>query len=137
MRRLRFLLRFIGVAQGALGVLFVLAPTSAATLFDLHPSEPGWVDWLFVTMGARYLGYAYGMFVAAADPLRNRSWIDSMIVIQALDWVGTLVFLATGDVSLRNVTSAAFLPVIFVAGLLWWHPRRWASARPSHGATEG
>ncbi|MGH9284396.1 MAG: hypothetical protein ACRD0M_01795, partial [Acidimicrobiales bacterium] len=65
------------------------------------------------------------------------SWIDSMIVIQALDWVGTLVFLATGDVSLRNVTSAAFLPVIFVAGLLWWHPRRWASARPSHGATEG
>lgn len=81
-------------------------------------------------MGGRFRGYAFGMFVAAGDPEGNRSWIDSMIVVQALDWIGTLGYLIAGDVSLRNVTTAAFLPPLFVAALLWCHPRRYPSACP-------
>lgn len=69
-------------------------------------------------------GYAYGMVAAARDPLRNASWITTMIGVQAVDWVATVLFLARGDLTFQQVTTAAFMPVVFVAALLRWHPRR-------------
>lgn len=124
MSMLKFTLRFIGVVQLFFGLLFVLAPSKIAPALHLHPHQPAWVNWLFVMAGGRFLGYAYGMFVAARDPERNRSWIDSMIVVQSMDWFGTIGYLVAGDVSLRNVTTAAFLPPLFMAGLIAWRPRR-------------
>jgi hypothetical protein len=124
MRGLSFMLRFIGVVQLFFGVLFTFAPARAGDLLGLGPEVPGWVQWLFVMMGARFLGYAYGMLVAARDPLAHESWINAMIVIQAIDWIATVGFLMSGDLPAANVASALVLPVVFVAGLTWWHPRR-------------
>ena len=126
MRSLRFMLRFVGVVQLFFGGLFTFAPAAAAVMLHLHPGSPGWVNWLFVMMGARFLGYGFGMFVAARDPLANLTWINTMIVIQVADWVSTIGYLLVHDVSFANVAPAAVLPVIFVAGLLRWHPRRLA-----------
>jgi hypothetical protein len=39
-------------------------------------------------------------------------------------WVSTIGYLLVHDLSLRSVAPAAILPVVFVAGLLRWHPRR-------------
>ena len=124
MRQLRFTLRFIGVVQVGFGLFFILAPSAFAPIQHLHPHQPAWVNWLLVMMGARFLGYGVGMFVAAGDPQRHVSWINTMIMIQALDWVGTLGYLIAGDVTIRNVSTAAILPPLFVAALLYWHPRR-------------
>lgn len=128
MRSLRFMLRFIAVVQFFFGVLFTLAPGAAGGLLGLEPTAPGWVEWLFVMMGARFLGYGVGMLVASRDPLAHQSWINTMIGIQAIDWVATVVFLLAGDLPLSHVLSALVLPVIFVAALTWWHPRRSAGA---------
>jgi 4-hydroxybenzoate polyprenyltransferase len=78
---------------------------------------PSWVNWLFAMLGARALGFAYGMFVAARDPRRHVTWIRAMIGIQAIDWIGTLAYLAAGAVTISQVTTAAFLPVIFIVTL--------------------
>lgn len=118
------MLRFIGVVQFFFGLLFTFAPTNAGTLLGLTPEPPPWVAWLFVMMGARFLGYGCGMFVAARNPAQNQSWINTMIGIQAIDWIATIGFLAAGDLPLMNVLSAVILPVVFIAGLVWWHPRR-------------
>lgn len=127
MSRLSFLLRFIGVVQLFFGVLFTFAPAQAGALLGLEPSATsGWVQWLFVMMGARFLGYGVGMFVAARDPLGHQSWINTMIGIQVIDWVATVGFLLAGDLPIVRVASALILPIVFVAGLLWWHPRRLA-----------
>lgn len=129
MSRLSFLLRFIGVVQLFFGILFTFAPARAGALLGLEPSATSdWVQWLFVMMGARFLGYGVGMFVAARDPLHHRSWIDTMIGIQVIDWVATVGFLVAGDLPLIRVASALILPVVFVGGLLWWHPRRIAAS---------
>ncbi len=124
MNRLRIALRTTGAVQLFFGALFVLAPGMTADVLQTSSTEPGWVDWLFVMMGARFIGYGLGMFVAARDPRRHQAWIDTMIVIQALDWASTLGFLVAGEVTLRNVTSAAILPPLIIAALVWWHPRR-------------
>ena len=124
MRPLRLTLIVIGVFQLVLGILFLAAPGPTAELFGLTPDAPAWVHWLFAMMAARFLGYAYGMFVAARDPLRNTSWITSMVAVQAIDWIATVSFLARGDLTLHQVTTAAFMPVLFIGALLVWHPRR-------------
>jgi hypothetical protein len=106
------------------GVVFTVAPTAAGGVLGLEPGAPEWAHWLFVMMGARFLGYGVGMFVAARDPGRNLAWIDTMIGIQVIDLVATIGFLAAGELPFAHVASAVILPVVFVAGLLWWHPRR-------------
>jgi len=121
---MRLLLRVIAVVQLFFGVLFTVVPGLAGGVLGLGSDAPGWAHWLFVMMGARFLGYAVGMAAAARNPAEHVSWIDTMIVVQVIDLVGTIVFLAAGEVPLARVASAIVLPVLFVSGLLWWHPRR-------------
>lgn len=124
------MLRFIGVVQFFFGLLFTFAPTAAGSLLGFAPEAPAWAAWLFVMMGARFLGFGFGMFVAARDPVGNQSWINAMIGIQAIDWIATVGFLLVGALPFTNVLSALVLPVIFVAALVWWHPRRVAVTAP-------
>ncbi|MFJ9369650.1 hypothetical protein ACIRRA_35255 [Nocardia sp. NPDC101769] len=118
------ILMVIAVSQLVLGVLFVAAPTLVHTIFQFTPAEPGWADWLMVMMGGRFLGFAYGMFLAARDPRKHVAWINAMILVQAIDWIATMAHLATGDVRLMQVPTTAVMPVVAVAALLWLHPRR-------------
>jgi len=124
MGKLSTALRATGVVQLGFGALFVLDPGVSWSFLHVSQAEPRWVDWLFVMMGARFLGYAAGMFVAARDPGRHLAWINTMIAVQAVDWAATLGFLIAGGLSLRNVSTAAVLPPLIMAALVWWHPRR-------------
>ncbi|MCA9910444.1 MAG: hypothetical protein KC519_17425, partial [Anaerolineae bacterium] len=118
MRLLRSTLIVIGVVQLMFGLIFILVPGQFATFFNL-PTAPEWVNWLFAMMGARFAGYAAGMFLAARDPPKHRSWIPIMIGIQSIDWLATIFYLLNGAVTLAQVTTAAFLPLIFIAVLAW------------------
>lgn len=128
MPQLRFMLRFVGVVQLFFGALFTCWPTGAATIFGLSPAAPDWANWLLIMLGARFLGYGIGTLAAAREPAANLSWINTMIAVQVIDWLATLGYLIAGSVTLRNVGPAAVLPVVFVTGLVYWHPRRLAPA---------
>ena len=130
MRILRSTLIIIGVFQLALGLLFTVTPAYANDLFRIAADEPAWVDWLFIMLGARFLGFAYGMFLASRDPVRHVAWINAMIVVQAIDWLGTVGYLASSAVSITQVSTAAVVPVVFIAVMLLFHPRRLARLEP-------
>lgn len=119
---LRTMLRFIGVVQVILGTAFTIFPSQFIASLDLS-TTPEWVYWLFAQMGARFWAFGIGMFIAAHNPTRHQSWIGLMIGIQVVDWIATIFYLGTGVVTLTQVTSAAFLPIIFVAVLIWRFPR--------------
>ncbi|MBI3523965.1 MAG: hypothetical protein HY066_05455 [Betaproteobacteria bacterium] len=114
---LKFTLRFIAIVQFVLGLSFLLAPELTAHTLGLS-AAPEWTNWLFGMMAARFLGFGYGMLLAAQNPWESRHWIKAMIVIQAIDWIVTLVYLQRGAVSLMQVSTASFLPLIFII-LLW------------------
>jgi hypothetical protein len=124
MRSLKLTLYVIGAFQLVLGLAFLTAPAQVAAQLGLTPAAPAWANWLLAMMAARFLGYAYGMFWSARHPRQAEPWIDTMIVIQAIDWLATLAVLQSGDVTLRQVTTASFMPVLFIATLTWFHPRR-------------
>lgn len=122
-RTLRITLYVIAAFQFFLGAAFLVAPSATADAFGL-PAAPGWTNWLFAMMAARFLGYGVGMVVAARDPHRHRAWIDTMIAIQVIDWIATVAHLVGGDVTLRQVSTAAFMPLVFVGALLVLRPHR-------------
>jgi hypothetical protein len=113
---LRRTLQMIAVVQLGLGGSFLLFPAGTARLFGLPPA-PAWTGWLFAMMAARFLGYGVGMLAAARQPQRHRLWLRTMLLIQAVDWAATLIYLARHDVTLGQVTTAAFLPPIFMTAL--------------------
>ncbi len=63
-RALRVTLYTIAAFQLVLGAAFLVSPRGTAGSFGL-PAAPGWTGWLFAMMAARFLGYGWGMIVAA------------------------------------------------------------------------
>jgi hypothetical protein len=64
-----------------------------------------------------------------------RITLITMIVIQAIDWLATIGYLATGHLAVRRVPTAAIMPVLFIGGLLWFWPRgAGRSGSPDPGA---
>lgn len=106
----------IAGVQIALGLIFLLSPGQFATLLGLPPA-PAWTDWMFAMLGARALGFAYGMIVALRDIRRNASWLAAMIIVQALDWIATILAVLAGKVTFLQVSTASFLPLLFIAAL--------------------
>ncbi|MEK7327001.1 MAG: hypothetical protein AAB217_17295 [Chloroflexota bacterium] len=123
---------FIGVVQLVLGAAFALAPARFGAMLGL-PETPTWVYWMFCMFSARALGFAYGMFLAARDPARHIHWIQAMIGVQAIDWLATMYFVLSGVVTLAQVSTASFLPIIFIGMLVVFYPRQQVATRVIHG----
>jgi hypothetical protein len=123
---LRFVIWFIAIVQVVLGAGFLLAPVGMAQVLGLPPAPP-WANWLFGMLAARCLGYAWGLMLAARDAAAHLSWLRTMLMVQAIDWLVTIHHLAGGSVTLSQVTTAPFLPVVFVALLVWAWPRHRAA----------
>jgi hypothetical protein len=127
---LRWTLWFIALVQFILGAGFLLAPEGMAAALQL-PATPGWANWMFGMMAVRFLGFGYGMLLAARDPLRHRPWLAAMVAIQAVDWLVTARYLLAGAVTLSQVSTAPFLPLLFIGVILWCWPRGTAAQAPA------
>jgi hypothetical protein len=122
-RILTFTLRFIAVIQAILGALFLFAPEATAALFRFTVA-PGWANWLFGEMSARFLAFAYGMWISARDPYVYRSWIFAMIAVQTIDWLVTAKYIFQGAITFAQVPTAVILPILFIIGLVVGFPRK-------------
>jgi hypothetical protein len=117
----------VGIAQLFFGAAFTFAPGVFGAMLGLS-AAPEWAYWMFSMFGARAFGFAFGMFLAARDPLKHTPWILAMIGVQVIDWLGTIYYLASGAVTLAQVSTASFLPLIFIALLIAFYPRQAALA---------
>ena len=120
---LRVTAAVIAVSQFGLGLGYLLAPATFNGLLGLSVA-PGWTAWPFAMLGARFLALGFGMILVVRDPVANRAWIQAMIVVQAIDWVMTVGSLLAGTVTLGQVATAPFLPIVFIAGLVVGYPRQ-------------
>lgn len=123
---LRLTLVFIGAMQLIFGAMLSLAPAQFGATFGFE-GAPAWVYWMFAGAGGRSLVFAYGMFLAARQAERYLPWIQGMIGVQPVDWLATLYGINTGAFTLAQAGMAAVLPLIFVALLLVFYPRKQTS----------
>jgi hypothetical protein len=119
---LRFTIIVIVAFQVLLGFVFLFFPGPFAALMGLDPA-PAWVPWMFAMFTARAWGFAAGLVLAFRDPLRYRSWLVIMAGVQAIDWIATIAYLLQHAVTLAQVATASFLPVVFIVALVLTIPR--------------
>jgi hypothetical protein len=119
---LRITLGVIAAFQAGFGILFLVAPAVYPHLVGLA-AVPAWAPWIFGLFSARALGLAAGMVFAVRDPFRYRSWIAVMIGVQAIDWIVTMVFVLQGALALAQVSTAGFMPIVFIVALALTFPR--------------
>jgi len=119
---LRITAYVISISQFVLGAAYLFGAERFNELLDLD-GAPSWTQWPFALGGARYVAFGFGMLLVARNPTAHRSWIQAMILVQAIDWLATIASVSTGIVTLRQVATASFLPLIFIAGLLIGYPR--------------
>ncbi len=118
----------IALVQIVLGVIFTLSPGTFPAFLGLPPA-PAWTDWMFAQFGARALGFAFGMLIALRDIRRHAPWLAAMTGVQAIDWIATILAVEAGKVTLAQVSTASFLPVLFMAVLALELRRQRASLR--------
>jgi hypothetical protein len=120
---LRITLGIIAAFQLVLGLMFLFAPDFYASAVGLDPA-PDWVPWMFGMFSARAIGFTVGLALAIADPFRHRAWIAIMIGVQAIDWLVTASLVVQGTLTIAQVSTAGFMPVLFIIALALTFPRR-------------
>jgi hypothetical protein len=130
MRILRATLIVIGIIQISCGAMYLVTPGAVAGSLQLQPAAAPWVNWLLATAGARFIGYGIGMFAAARAPSRHPVWINTMIAIQAVDFLATLGYLANGVLPAHHFALTLWLPLLWVVLLSWASLRSRTAAEP-------
>lgn len=128
MRLLRIALVIIGVTQISYGAILFVNPSLLARMLGATDSLPVWVKYILITAGARFIGYGVGMFAAAYQPARRRLWIATMILIQLVDLIATLIYCADNQLSVHRVGMTILLPAVWVAVLATTLWRGWRVA---------
>lgn len=119
---LRVTLGVIAAFQIGFGALFLFAPAVYPAAVGLD-AVPAWAPWMFAMFSARAFGFGVGMILAMRDPLRYRSWIAVMVGVQAIDWIVTMGAVVQGALTVAQVSTAGFMPVIFIVVLILAFPR--------------
>lgn len=122
MRLLQIALALIALTQISYGAVLLVDPAILVRVLGTTDPVPVWADYILFTAGARFIGYGIGMLAAAYQPTRHRLWITTMIMIQLVDLIATLVFCADDQLSVHRVGMTILLPAIWVAVLattLW------------------
>jgi len=123
MRKLKFLLGFIGVVQIVLGLLALFTPQFfLQTAMKLGPTSAD-IGYPLGMFAARLLVVGAVMFVVMRNPVKHRLWIDAMIGIQIIDLLSGLYFTATGVVNIQAAGFPMFNAALFTVLLIMWRPK--------------
>ena len=131
MKRLKTLLRLIGVVQIVLGLLYLFAPLSFLALLG-HTTPEADIAYPLGMLAARFLAYGVGMFFIARAPEKHRFWINNMILIQAIDLAVGIFYTATGVVGLALSAFPMFNATLFIILLWLWRPKGETAVTPQN-----
>lgn len=131
MKRLKTLLRLIGVVQIVLGLLYLFAPLGFLALLG-HSTPEADIAYPLGMLAARFLAYGVGMFFIARAPEKHGFWINNMILIQAVDLAVGIFYTATGAVGLALSAFPIFNAILFIILLWLWRPKGVTAASPTN-----
>ena len=122
MKKLKILLRLIGVVQIVLGIFYLFAPLTFLAMQGLSSPQAD-MGYPLGMLAARFIAYGIGMFVIANAPEQNHFWVNNMILIQALDLAAGIFYTATGVVSFTHSVFPMFNASLFIILLTLWRPK--------------
>lgn len=121
MKKLRILLRLIGIVQLALGAGLLFIPSAFTSWMGLSVTDTD-INYLFGMLAARFIAYGVGMFVIAREPEKNMFWIKNMTFIQLIDLAVGLFYTINGTLTISVSAFPMFNATVFAALLFFWMP---------------
>ena len=122
MKKLKVVLRIIGIVQLILGGLYLFMPIQFLAMMG-HSIPEADVAYPLGMLAARFLAYGVGMFFVARDPKKHIFWINNMIIIQAIDLAVGVFYTATGIIGLPNSVFPMINAALFIILLWFWRPK--------------
>lgn len=122
MKKLTYLLYFIGLIQIILGVLYLFAP--AFILQNTGHSLPqADIYYPLAMLAARFIAYGIAFMVIAKSALDNILWIKFMVLIQFIDLGAGIFYTLSGVVTLSDSAFPMFNATWIIVLLLLWMPK--------------
>ena len=122
MRKMTWLLRFVGGMQILLGIFYLFAPDYFLTVIG-HTIPAADIHYPLAMLAARFIAYGVALIYISSSPLQHRLWIYFMVLIQAIDLVAGMVYTATSIVPISLSGFPMFNAMWIIVLLLLWRPK--------------
>jgi len=122
MKKLNWLLYFIGFVQIILGMLYLFLPMQFLSMIG-HSVPEADIAYPLGMLSARFLAYGLGMFYIASRTDKPVFWINNMIFIQAIDLGVGIFYTLTQVVTISLSAFPMFNATIFIILLALWRPK--------------
>lgn len=125
--KLKVLLRFIGVVQLVLGLMYLFIPMQFLGMMGHSVPEPD-IAYPLGMLATRFLAYGVGMLYIANEPEKQLFWINNMILVQVLDLAVGIFYTAIGIVGLSHSGFPMFNATLFIILLTLWRSKATVAA---------
>ena len=119
MKKLTILLRVVGVIQIILGLSYLFAPALMLSSMG-HTVPESDIFYPLAMLSARFIAYGLAFIYISSNPMKHKTWIYFMILIQAIDLGAGIFYTATGVVTLELSGFAMFNATWIMLLLYLW-----------------
>ena len=123
MKKLNYLLKFVGAIQIMLGLAYLFAPAIFLHSMGHSIPQPD-IYYPLGMLAARFIAYGIALLVIADAPAQNVLWINFMMLIQAIDLGVGIYYTAIGVLPLSLSAFPMFNAVWIILLLALWRPEK-------------
>ncbi|MHB9117821.1 MAG: hypothetical protein ACYC2R_06070 [Burkholderiales bacterium] len=123
MKKLAYLLKAVGGIQIVLGLAYLFAPAFFLHAMG-HSAPQADIYYPLGMLAARFIGYGIALIVVSGAPAQHVLWINTMILIQAIDLGAGIFYTATGAVPLSLSAFPMFNAIWIILLLALWRPKQ-------------
>ena len=121
MKKLTYLLKFIGAIQIILGLAYLFAPALFLHAMGHSIPQPD-IYYPLGMLAARFIAYGIALLVISNEPAQHVLWINFMILIQAIDLGVGIFYTALGVLPLSLSVFPMFNATWIILLLAMWRP---------------
>lgn len=126
MKKLNYLLKFIGTIQIILGMAYLFAPAFFLHSMGHSIPQPD-IYYPLGMLAARFIAYGVALFVIASAPAQNVLWINFMILIQIIDLGVGIFYTSIAVIPLSLSAFPMFNATWIILLLVIWRPENQAT----------
>ena len=126
MKKLNYLLKFIGTIQIILGMAYLFAPAFFLHSMGHSIPQPD-IYYPLGMLAARFIAYGIALFIISSSPAQHVLWINVMILIQIIDLAVGIFYTSIAVIPLSLSAFPMFNATWIILLLVMWHPEKQAS----------
>ena len=121
MKKLNYLLKFIGAIQIILGMAYLFAPALFLHSMGHSIPQPD-IYYPLGMLAARFIAYGIALLIISSSPAQHVLWINVMILIQLIDLAVGIFYTSIAVIPLSLSAFPMFNATWIILLLVLWRP---------------